>query len=77
MHASLDEMPRVLPDESARRRNLDALVEHLDVRDQILAFWRSSEHRNTQTWRDHRDINQVMLATGLAPAGFLVPPPLD
>ena len=29
-------------------------------------------HRDTESWREHEDINEVMLATSLAPEGFLV-----
>jgi len=37
----------------------------------IAAFWLEPAHRRTQTWIDHEDINEVMLATSLAPRGFL------
>jgi hypothetical protein len=30
------------------------------------------EHQRTRPWRDHEDINDVMLATSLVPEGFLV-----
>ena len=39
--------------------------------DEIESFWRNPEHRNTDAWSVHRDINEVMLATSLAPEGFL------
>ena len=35
----------------------------------IEAFW--LENRETRAWAEHRDINDVMLATSLAPRGFL------
>ena len=28
-------------------------------------------HRQSSTWTDHRDINTVMLATSIAPQGYL------
>ena len=31
---------------------------------------------NPPTWSEHRDINEVMLATRLAPAGYLVLAPI-
>ena len=34
-------------------------------------FWSQSVNRDNSTWMDHRDINTVMLATSLAPEGFL------
>jgi hypothetical protein len=37
----------------------------------ILAFWLYPESRVVQSWVEHHDINDVMLATSLAPDGFL------
>jgi hypothetical protein len=34
-------------------------------------FWLDPISRTASTWNEHRDINSVMLATSLAPAGFL------
>ena len=38
---------------------------------EIENFWKDSNNRESSTWIDHRDINMVMLATSLAPGGFL------
>ena len=51
---------------------LEALMRYLSVGDQIESFWRDPAHQRTNTWSEHRDINEVMLATRLAPDGFLV-----
>jgi hypothetical protein len=37
----------------------------------IAGFWSEPSHQKTPAWSAHRDINEVMLATALAPAGFL------
>jgi hypothetical protein len=37
----------------------------------IIAFWRTSEARASPTWAEHRDIDEVMLATALVPEGLL------
>ena len=37
----------------------------------IESFWLNPEHQRCKTWLDHIDINEVMLATSLAPEGFL------
>jgi hypothetical protein len=34
-------------------------------------FWCENVHRMSETWRQHADINEVMLATALSPDGFL------
>jgi hypothetical protein len=39
----------------------------------IERFWLQRGHRQVQSWQAHPDINAVMLATSLAPDGFLVP----
>jgi hypothetical protein len=41
------------------------------LHEEIEAFWLRPENHEAQTWRDHLDINEVMLATSLAPEGFL------
>jgi len=41
------------------------------VREAIEAFWVRPAHRQTGMWLEHEDINDVMLATSLAPDGFL------
>jgi hypothetical protein len=47
------------------------LARFAQVRGMIEAFWLDDEHRRSRTYVDHRDINDVMLATSLAPQGFL------
>ena len=54
-----------------RRTLLQALLQYFPMADEIESFWRNPEHRNTDAWSVHRDINEVMLATSLAPEGFL------
>jgi len=56
-------------------RELTAIIVSL-LQSQPLAaaiedFWCDPAHRLTQTWLEHRDINTVMLATSLAPDGYL------
>ena len=42
------------------------------VGETITAFWSDPAHRRTRTYREHEDINDVMLATSLEPSGFLM-----
>ena len=51
---------------------LKALMRYVPLGEEIESFWRDPENRSTHTWSEHRDINEVMLATSLAPDGFLV-----
>lgn len=50
---------------------LDALKVYLPLQEQIEQFWLEPENREVASWKDHADINMVMLATSLAPEGFL------
>ena len=43
--------------------------------DEIERTWLAPENRDYPAWTEHRDINEVMLATCLAPAGYLGPAP--
>jgi hypothetical protein len=41
------------------------------VRESIKSFWLDGDHRRSRSYRDHEDINDVMLATSVAPTGLL------
>ena len=49
-----------------------SLLRYLPLREDIESFWLQPNHRRVDSWLDHQDINEVMLATSLAPEGFLV-----
>ena len=51
---------------------LKALGGYMLLADEIESFWREPANPCADTWFGHRDINEVMLATSLAPEGFLV-----
>ena len=59
-------------DRKALRARLDALASFSALRTSIESYWLEAEHRASATWAEHRDINEVMLATALVPEGFLV-----
>lgn len=44
----------------------------MKLRDSIIEFWNTPAHREATLYREHQDINDVMLATSLAPNGFVV-----
>jgi hypothetical protein len=50
---------------------LEALTPYAYLGSEIRSFWLDPEHREARTWSEHRDINEVMLATSLVPSGFL------
>lgn len=51
---------------------LKELGQYAPLRAEIEAFWLRPENRATALWLEHRNINDVMLATSLEPEGFLV-----
>jgi len=53
------------------REQIEALAPYLTLGREIQSFWLHPLHREARTWSEHRDINEVMLATSLVPAGFL------
>jgi hypothetical protein len=65
-HTSLEEV-----------RLLEALAPALTLGSEIDAFWLRPEHREAASWAEHRDINEVTLATSLCPRGFLELPALE
>jgi hypothetical protein len=62
-------------DESALE-SLEALRRYTALAAAIERFWLIDGHREQRSWTEHRDINEVMLATSLAPQGFLRLPPV-
>lgn len=50
---------------------LGTLMQYVELREYIENYWRDPEHQHTDSWTEHREINEVMLATSLAPDGML------
>ncbi len=53
------------------RGKIDALMPYMPLREMIEAFWLEGRNRSAGSWLEHREINMVMLATSLAPDGFV------
>jgi hypothetical protein len=73
-------MRRTIEDEPERfssgpelRSALDSFAAYVPLGSEIEAFWLEPSHQETSTWTEHRNINEVMLATSLVPEGFLGP----
>jgi hypothetical protein len=63
-----------LPIARETRALLSALAPYLALRSEIQSFWLADEHQRAATWLEHRDIDEVMLATSLMPEACLVMP---
>lgn len=52
-------------------QSLNHLAGYRDLGETINTFWLAEQNRQAASWTNHADINTVMLATSLAPDGFL------
>ncbi len=77
MRETAEEQPELFPKGSMVSTRLEALMHYAALRDELETFWRLPENQQVHTWLEHRDINEVMLATSLASEGCLIlqPPP--
>ena len=50
---------------------LEALHPAIRLAAELDAFWLEPEHREEASWLEHRDLNDVTLATSLCPLGYL------
>ena len=72
MRAAINRVEGPAPTSTRLRAQLEATVRYAPMRDEIESVWRNAAHGNSHSWSDHRDINEVMLATSLSPEGCLV-----
>jgi len=56
---------------SQQQEQINELMQYADMRKHIENFWLHPEHQRSESWIEHRDINEVMLATSLVPDGML------
>lgn len=66
-----EERPDIFP-KRERNGHMDSLLELLPMREKIESFWQEERNQQTSTWKNHQEINMVMLATSLAPEQFLL-----
>jgi hypothetical protein len=77
LHAvdELRELVRRVPRDNEIKQRTQSRVENLmqytSLGDVIETFWLEPANRQTGGWTEHRDISMVMLATSLAPNGYL------
>jgi hypothetical protein len=71
LEALLEAQPARFPQLDLVQDRLQALAEYQPLAGQIEAFWLAPANQRAATWTDHLDINAVILATSLAPGGYL------
>ena len=63
--------PDLFVDEKDLYSLLDSLQKYISLIQKIEGFWLEPTNRQTNSWKEHIDINMVMLATTLIPEGYL------
>lgn len=63
--------PRLFGKEHPIHAKIKSLIRYQPLCEGIEKFWLNPASRENETWQNHREINMVMLATSLAPDGFL------
>jgi hypothetical protein len=69
--ALVENNPRLFAATGSLDRRIQAIMDYTPLRERIEQFWLDPGNRESDTWTGHRGINTVMLATSLAPGGFL------
>ncbi|MCL4301929.1 MAG: hypothetical protein KJ077_39905 [Anaerolineae bacterium] len=71
LQALVEENPGLLGEPHSVPARLEALKRYTPLAERIEAFWLERPNREAESWLAHREINMVMLATSLAPDGYL------
>ncbi|HEV8150687.1 MAG TPA: hypothetical protein VGP61_10930, partial [Gemmatimonadales bacterium] len=71
LQAELEEHPDRFEQLPGVQASLAALSVHAPLSERIESFWLEPRQQGSQSWLAHEDINAVMLATSLAPLGYL------
>ena len=64
--------PRIFGKGHPAYAKIKSLMRYQPLCEGIEKFWLDPASRENETWKAHREINMVMLATSLAPDGYLV-----
>jgi hypothetical protein len=68
----IEENPGIFNRQHVLPSRIEALRRYAPLIEAVEAFWLEPRNRETNTWTEHREINMVMLATSLAPDGYLL-----
>jgi len=67
----LEQTPRDFNTKRRLHSRTEGLMQYTPLSDSIETFWLDPANKQASEWMAHRDINMVMLATSLAPDGYL------
>lgn len=72
MQGTIEQHPENFSNQHELHARLSGLARFLPLNELIESFWLEPINQQSNSWTGHRDINSVMLATSLAPNGYLV-----
>jgi hypothetical protein len=72
MQRTIEQHPENFSNQHELHARLSGLERFLPLTELIENFWLAIDNQQSTSWTAHRDINSVMLATSLAPDGYLV-----
>lgn len=72
MQRTIEQHPENFSNQQELDARLSDLARFLPLIERIESFWLEPSNQQSHSWTAHRDINSVMLATSLAPDGYLV-----
>ncbi len=71
MQKLIEQKPSIFDKKHLLHVWIESMMRHAPIGEMIEKFWLKSTNRKAGTWIGHRDTNMVMLATSLAPDGYL------
>jgi hypothetical protein len=71
LQQALGDHPDTFGEDDSLLLQAEALRPYLPLGETVTGFWLDARNREAASWTEHREINMVMLATSLAPEGFL------
>ena len=71
MQKTIEQHPENFTNTDQLKTRLSLLSRFHIINEFIENFWLQPEHRSVDSWLEHVDINNVMLATCMAPGGYL------
>lgn len=67
----VEKNPGLLNKKLPLHSRIESLMRYISFSEKIEMFWLEKANQKANSWTEHRDINMVMLATSLAPDGYL------
>jgi len=71
MQGLLEQYPAIFRKKELMNSRIRSLIRYAGLSELINEFWLDGKNRESDSWKEHRSINMVMLAASLSPDGYL------